>query len=202
MIVETGFEQGSPEWHQARCGNPGATGVKQIITSSGKLSTQREAFLYRMAAESIEGSKTDGFKSEAMKRGSRLEPKAKSLFSLTQKVLVDECAMIYPDESKRWHISPDGIMPDREEGLEIKCPELKNHDKYLTKGVCPTEYRLQVQASMAVTGYKRWWFVSYFPGTKPLIIPVDRDEKLISIILEEMDRFISDLDAMIERLAA
>tara|TARA_B100000614_G_scaffold5785_1_gene5593 strand:+ start:1395 stop:2000 length:606 start_codon:yes stop_codon:yes gene_type:complete len=201
MIIESGFDQGTDEWFKARCGNPGASEISNIVTSTGKISTSRENFMWRMAEESFSGENPKAFKTYYTERGHKLEPKARNWFAYKNKCQVQECAMIYPD-SKRWHVSPDGIIPDLEEGLEIKCPSLKVHDQYLQKGVCPTEYRIQVQSSLAVTGWKTWWFVSYFPEVTPLIIPVKRDEKLIAIILKEMDRFITDLDALIERLKA
>lgn len=202
MIIESSFEQGSPEWHKARTGNPGATGFSSIITSTGKPSKQREKYLYQIAEERIEGSKPDTFQSYYMLRGTQLEPEARELFEMLQNVSVTQCAMVYPDERKEYHISPDGLIPELERGLEIKCPALQTHDKYLTGGVLPTEYRLQVQGSLMVTGYDVWWFMSYFPGVKPFIIPVERDENLISILRDEMESFIEDLHALIGRLAA
>ena len=202
MIIETGFDQGTDEWKAARCGNPGATGISNIITSTGQPSKSREKYLYQMAEEKITGIKPDSFQSYAMARGHELEPEARDVFSFSTGFEVEQCAMIYPDETKSWHVSPDGIMQDRGEGLEIKCPGLMVHDKYLQGNVCPTEYRLQIQGSLAAADYETWWFVSYFPGVKPLIIPVKRDEKLISIILSEMDQFLADLDSLINRLRA
>ncbi len=202
MIIETSFSQGTDEWKAARTGNPGATGISNIITSTGQPSKSREKYLFQMAEETITGVKPDTFQSYAMARGTELEPEARDIFSFKTGFQVEECAMIYPDEARRWHISPDGIMPDRKEGVEIKSPSLMVHDKYLKGGVCPTEYRLQVQGSLAVTGYKTWWFVSYFPEVAPLIIPVKRDEKLIAVILKEMNQFITDLDALVNRLKA
>ena len=76
------------------------------------------------------------------------------------------------------------------------------HDKYCQKGVCPTEYRLQVQGSMMVTGYETWWFMSYFPGLSPFILPVKRDSKLINVLQCEIDLFIKDLDELVTRLKA
>jgi hypothetical protein len=37
-------------------------------------------------------------------------------------------------------------------------------------------HKLQVHASMAVTGLDRWDFLSYCPMEKPLLITVERDE--------------------------
>ncbi len=108
-------------------------------------------------------------------------------------------------------ISSDGVTKiqkavsvlDVEDGLEIKCPMLKTHRKYLKKGIFPGEHRLQIQTSLAVTGWDVWWFMSYFPGgVKSLILPVRRDEKLITIIKDQMERFNDDLENLVIKLTA
>lgn len=202
MIIEQSFEQGTDAWKAARVGNPGATGFSNIVTSIGKPSKSREKYLYTIAEERIEGKKPESFKSYYMLRGQELEPEARKTFAMVKGIQVEQCAMVYPDERKEYHVSPDGIMQEIEKGLEIKCPALITHHKYLKDGVLPSEYRVQVQGSLMVTGYKSWFFMSYFPGVTPFIIEVQRDEKLISIIREEMDSFIADLKQLIGRLAA
>lgn len=54
-------------------------------------------------------------------------------------------------------------MPQLKKGLEIKCPKMKTHIKYLLEGGVPTEYIIQVQSALWVTGYETWDFVSYCP---------------------------------------
>jgi len=199
MIIDMCI-QGEEEWHQKRAGNPGATGISNIITSTGKPSTSREKYLYQMAEETITGTKKKSYSNDAMQRGIDLEPEARAVFSSTKRIEVEQVGMIYADDDKRYHISPDGIMQSLGKGLEIKCPSLMVHDKYCEKGICPTEYRLQVQTSLMVTGFDSWFFMSYFPGLNPFIIEVQRDERLISVIFEEIEAFICDLDSLVARL--
>ena len=200
MIIETSFKQHDPEWHAARVGSIGATGVKSIVTSTGKDSGSRDNQLIITAEEILTGVKRPFYPTYDMKVGTEREPEANKTFSMITGWETEECAMIYPDERKRWHISPDFIMPDREEGGEIKCRSLKVFMEHYEKGVLPTSDRLQVQQSLAVTGWKTWWYFSYFPGLKPLMIPVGRDEKLIEKLKDGMERFIIDLDELIVRL--
>jgi hypothetical protein len=74
--------------------------------------------------------------------------------------------------------SPDGLfmIDDVIHGLEIKCPSVDTHVDYLLDGVLPAKYRPQVHFSMAITGIKTWFFMSYFPGLRPLIMPVPWDD--------------------------
>ena len=200
MIIETSFTQGSDEWHKARLFSVGGTGISNIITSTGKESKSRENFLIEKASQRITGRAKPIFPSYEMLWGTEHEPEARESFSFIKDAEVSECAMIFSDDKREWHISPDGYMPDKEELLEIKCPQLKNHLEYLKAGTLPTTYRLQVQSGLALTGWNTGWFMSYFPGVKPLITPIKRDEKLITIIKDEVARFLSDLDTLVTQL--
>ena len=133
--------------------------------------------------------------------GHEYEPAARQLFSFIKNTEVLECAMIWSDGKKNNHVSPDGYGDmGYKYGLETKCPQLENHVKYLDESKLPTAYILQVQGGLALTGWDRWWFMSYFPGVEPLIIPVERGEKLIKTIKIETIMFLNDLDKLINRL--
>jgi hypothetical protein len=84
--------------------------------------------------------------------------------------------------------SPDGLLGD-DNGLEIKCPAPHTHLKYLTAGVVPPEYRLQVQTCMYVTGRSAWTFVSYSRFFPPLIVHAHRDPKAQEAIGAALDIF-------------
>jgi putative phage-type endonuclease len=152
-----------------------------------------------MAGEILTGQKSESYKNGHMERGTELEPEAREMFEFVHGP-VKQCAMIYQDERKLWHASPDGIMPDQKAGLEIKCPSLPVHVEYLDKGKLPTAYKIQVQASMMVTGLAAWWFVSYHPGLAPLILKIERDEPLIKKINEAVEEFCNDLQDLVNRL--
>jgi hypothetical protein len=51
-----------------------------------------------------------------------------------------------------------------------------------------------------VTGYKAWWFVSYYPGLKPLILKIERDEALIKEIRIEVELFVQDLKKLVKKI--
>ena len=48
-------EQGSREWVEARLGIPTASAFKRIVTSTGKLSAQRERYQAELLAEWVYG---------------------------------------------------------------------------------------------------------------------------------------------------
>jgi len=200
IVIETGFKQHDPEWYAAMVANIGATGVKSIVTSSGKRSESREKYLWTMAEESLTGVKRPFYPTYDMKVGTAREPEARSVFEGFIGETVGQCAMIYPDEKKLWHISPDLIMPWRKEGGEIKCRSLIVFEKHKKKGVLPTEDKLQIQTSLACTQWDAWWYISYFPGLAPMILRIERDESLIKIIRAEIRIFLRDLTELLTEL--
>ena len=201
MIIERSVIQGEPEWMALRVANPGVSNFDKIITSTGKASTQRQKYLFQLAGEALIGAKEESYNNAAMTRGTELEPKARKLFEFTKGLKVEEVGMCYPDELKRYHASPDGIMDEDKKGLEIKCPLLATHVEYLSGGKLPTKYKCQVQGSLMVTDYNSWYFMSFYPGIKPLIVEVERDEKLISIMKEAVEEFCFDLAELVKKLS-
>jgi len=200
-IVIRDIPQGSELWHKMRVGNPGASSFDNVITSTGKISTSRERYLYQLAGELMVGFKEETFKSSAMERGTELEPKSRQLFQIYTGLQVEEVCMIYPNELRQMHASPDGLIVGENKGLELKNPLLATHVEYLAKGVLPTKYKTQVQGSMMVSGCSSWYFMSSFPGLKPLIIEVERDERLIALMQSAMEEFIFDLNELVKKLS-
>jgi len=106
--------------------------------------------------------------------------------------------LCWHDESKKVSASPDGLIPAIKKGLEIKCPKLSTHLKYLDDGILPTQYIPQVQGSLYVTGYDTWDFLSYYPGQDPLLLTIERDEKYIENLRTAIHGFNEKLNKIVE----
>jgi hypothetical protein len=197
-IIIDDIIQGSPEWFAAVCGNPGASNIDKIITTTGARSKQRDDFMYQLAGERITGKREETFQSQAMQNGIEREANARLLFEMIQGVEVKQVGIVYKDEWKLCHCSPDG-MPENS-GLEIKNPMMKTHVRYLLSGKLPTDYFGQIQMSLYVTERDTWWFMSCFDGLKPLIIECHRDEPFIKKLESELNIFNEELLTMVERL--
>lgn len=200
IIIDT-FEQGSPEWFAACAGNIGASSIDKIITSTGARSKQREDFLLQLAGERITGKQEETFQSTAMKNGKDREAGARALFEMLHNVEVKQCALVYKNEWKLCHCSPDGLIGDKK-GIEIKNPMMKTHIKYLLNNTLPTDYLLQIQMSLYVTERETWFFMSAYEGLPPLIIEVQRNDKLIEIIDKEINEFNQELLTLVEKIKA
>ena len=70
MIIIDNVAQGASEWAQLRLGIPTASCFDKIITSTGKASTQRNAYMNKLLAEWLTGEPTEGYKGEWIDRKS------------------------------------------------------------------------------------------------------------------------------------
>jgi len=198
MIIRDDIEQGSPQWFQEHAGKPGASSYNKIVTTRGEPSKQANDYALQLAGEYLLGTVEYGYTSFAMQRGIEMEAEAREYYEFINDVEVQQVGMIYKDERQDRLCSPDGLMDGK--GLEIKSPMLKAHIKYLLGGKLPTEYFCQVQGSLYITGFETWDFMSYYPGLKPFLITVRRDEKFISALAKELDKFIDNLILTIRKI--
>ena len=172
--------QGSDEWLQARVGVVTASNFAKVFTTAGKLSTSREGLINQLVAEKLIGQPTETFKSDAMTRGNELEPQARAMFEMLMGVEVEEVGLIKMKDHEIG-CSPDGLFDNGQCGIEIKCPLPATHCAYLRADKLPTTYVQQVQGTMLVLGLDRYFFMSFHPEMKPLIIEVKRDNEMLEL---------------------
>ena len=198
-LILLNCEQGSEAWHQARLGIPTASQFDRIVTASGTARKQATGYLAELLAEHITGQAEDGYQSADIQRGIELEPAARACYELETGYDVEQVGGVYLDESRTVMASPDGLIAGMTRGLEIKCPKLATHIRYILEDALPTQYVLQVQGGMWVTGYDEWDFVSYCPeyDAQPIYIKtIKRNTALIA----QMDKHIRAFSARLENL--
>jgi len=177
-------EQGTPEWFQARAGKPTASGFDKILTTKGVPSKQAEKYLYRLAGEAVTGIPEESYQNVAMLRGKEMEAEARKFYEFKNDVEIVQIGFCLSDDG--YGCSPDGLV-GKDGLLEIKCPLMSTHVGYLLNGTLPTEYFQQTQGQLLVTGRKWLDFLSYYPGIKPLLVRVERDEKFIKLLKTELE---------------
>lgn len=192
-------EQLSDEWFAARAGLPTASHFSEIVTAKGEPSKSAHLYMCELAAEAVTGIKTEGYTNDIIQRGIELEPEAIEFYEFVKGVEVKKVGLCYQDEQKKFGASPDGLV-DEDGILELKCPLAKTHVSYLLDNRLPPAYHRQVQGQLYVT--ERQWcdFMSYYPGLKPFIIRVERDEKFIKKLAQHLDQFCYALAATIKEL--
>ena len=198
-MIRIDTTQGSPEWFAEKAGKPGASSFDKIITTTGQPSKQAQGYLYQLAAEAITGQVEQGYQSSAMTQGIEREAESRTLYELINGVEVQQVGFVYADEQKMYGCSPDGIVND-EWGLELKNVLPKTQVAYLLNGGLPSDYFCQVQGSLLVTGFDRWDFFTYSPGLDPFQLSVERDEKFIAKLKEQLEKFCFELAMIVKKL--
>lgn len=198
MIIEDTFSQRDPQWYEAKAGVPGSSSFSKIVTTKGAPSKSATDYMYQLAGEKTIGRIEESYTSFAMQQGINREDEARQLYELISGQSVRQVALVYKDASKSVACSPDGLL--EASGLEIKCPMLKTHVKYLLDDKLPSEYFVQVQGSLWVCGFDTWDFMSYVPSMPPFIITVKRDDDFISKLETEMIKFLRELKEVYEKL--
>lgn len=193
-------EQRSDEWFAARVGKITGSGMGHLCPgrkgSSFYSINSKWASQYKIQKiyEAITGKTYPVPDNEAMQWGRKYEDEARELYCKTYGTKVIETGALRLDFSKNTAVSPDGIIYDGQGFskdnvgvLEIKCPGIDNHIKYMTKGECPPNYYAQVQAEILATGSDKAHFMSYRPDLpsdyKMFVVEVDRDEEYIEKVL-------------------
>lgn len=193
-------EQGTIDWLMARLAIPTSSNFKKIVTPTKLgLSAQSVPYQDKLLAEYILQEPTIYYEDKNMEDGTEREPRARELYSIITGQDVEEVGLVYLDESKTVSCSPDGLIKKEGEwfkGIEIKCPKLSTQIKRVREGILPSDYLLQVQGSMWVTGLNEWDFMSYHPNYKPLLLTIKRDGNIISKLSEAVLQFSADLEAL------
>ena len=149
------------------------------------------------------GQKQESYSNAAMEWGTANEPLARAAYEAFKDVLVDEIGIINHPFLPMCAASPDGLI-SIDGMLEIKCPNTATHFDTLLTGKMPSKYMPQVQWQMACAN--RLWadFVSFDPrapeGLQLFITRIERDDKYILELEAEVNKFLEELDARIEKL--
>lgn len=121
MKMLTSFEQGSPEWKQARAGKVTASRAKDARDKlkSGAASGKQIAYACQVALERVSGQPADAtFENWQMREGHVQEPIARASYERRTGNLVDEVGAFATDDDLFLY-SPDGVI-DHDGLLEVK----------------------------------------------------------------------------------
>ena len=194
--------QGSEEWENLRKGRPTASRFSEILTPKGDLSKSAVKYAMELIGECFCPTWSDFAGNKYTDRGTEMEPEALQAYAdmtgydvrkvgfVTRKDGIVGCS---PD-AFIW----DSYKADVIRGVEAKCKSPKVHIATVLAGVLPDDHKAQVHGSMVVTGMDEWDFFSYFPGLKPFLITVKRDE-YTEKLSEALDEFLIDYASLRRR---
>lgn len=174
------------------------------LAKKNELSETAESKLYEKALASL-GYETDaGITTAAMERGTELESVARELYKAETFNDVREVGFV-DYESLRAGFSPDGLIFDDHgniiKTLEIKSPMVKNYVRMAT-GKIPTQYIIQIQYGLFITGAKSCDFVIFHPDMQLHIQEIRPDEQIqadIKTVLEKLNARYDEILAQIKR---
>jgi putative phage-type endonuclease len=198
------IEQGSPEWFAMRLGKVTASRITDVLAKvkTGEAVT-REDYRTELVVQRLTNQPSETFTNPAMEWGTLQEPMARIAYEEKASVFVEQVSFVEHPTIEWFGCSPDGLVG--EDGLiEIKCPSSKNHIKYLLGGKPPAKYIPQMQCQMAVTGRKWCDFVSYDPrlpeDLQLFVVRLERDVSFIMSMEEEVDKFLKEVNVMVNKL--
>lgn len=188
------IEQGTPEWHQERCGKITASRFADVLAvlKSGKPSEARAKYMREIVFEVISSTPIESINAAALSWGKDIEMYAREAYELYTGNIITTSGFTLSLENKNIGSSPDGLVDD-DGGIEIKCPKSESvHIQTLLEGM-PQEHYAQVQGNMYVTGRKWWDFVSFDPrqseGFRIYIERINRDEEYIEKLKSGLESF-------------
>lgn len=166
-ITKHNMQQGSYEWHEMRCAKVTGTVFKKLMGAD------MLSLIDRIIAQQETGYiDDDGFVSDAMQRGTDLEPVAAKEYEVRTGVTLERIGFIHSVVHPLFGYSPDGLVGDAGE-IEIKCPSTESHVRYIRQDQVPNDYKWQVLEKFILRPELEWVdFVSFDPrfGKKPMFI--------------------------------
>lgn len=201
-------EQGSDEWHQARCGLITASEVKLLLTPTLKTANndKSRSNIYELAAQRISRYIEPTYISDEMLAGHTNEVIARDLYSDAYEP-IEEVGFITRDFGGfTIGYSPDGAAVMSNKGIEIKSRRQKYHVKAVVDDEVPDEHILQVQAGLLVTGWDAIDFITYSAGLPMWVTeckPIAEYQDAILSAAEDAESKIKELiEQYQERLAS
>lgn len=195
------LEQGTDEWLMARLGVPTASEFDSIMTKGrgGEPSKSRLTYMFKLIGERLTDEPSAKFDTFATRRGHELEPEARDLYTMLTGNEVTQVGFIA--RGKWCGASPDGLIGD-DGMLEIKTKLPHLQIPVLLSDEVPAEHVAQLQGQMWVAG--RAWvdFLSYWPGLRPFLKRVHRDEDYISKLASAVEEFHAQMDEIMGRVRA
>ena len=156
---------------------------------------------YELACERITGKVQESYSNAWMQRGNELEPQARAMLELEKGFDVVQVGFIKLNDDVG--SSTDGLIGD-DAVLEIKCPKHTTHlDYLLNNDLLYSNYKTQVQGELWVTGRKKAYLCSFHPdfnGNDLIVLEIERDEDFIKTLETEVNLFVEELKALVEKV--
>jgi predicted phage-related endonuclease len=198
--------QGSDEWLQTRCGLLTASEMKHIITPA-KLAfasnDKSRAHVFEILAQRITQHVEPAYISDDMLRGMEDEATARDIYEETREPVKTVGFITHELRGIKLGYSPDGLVAN-DGVIEIKSRRAKFQVETIIEDEVPSEYMLQVQTGLLVSGRKWCDFISYSAGlplfVKRIMADFEMQGKIIdaavafeSAVAEKMNKYADNM---------
>ena len=191
MKMLNSFEQGSPEWKQARAGKVTASRAKDARDrlKSGAASGKQIAYACQVALERVSHQPADAtFENWQMREGHVQEPIARAAYERRTGNLVDEVGAFATDDDLFLY-SPDGLI-DGDGLLEVKTLFSPERIMTIVGNGDVSDFIDQCMFGMWLTGRQWIDLVVWVPSLELLTIKrIDRDEDYIEAMETDLMAF-------------
>ena len=175
-LVLSTVEQGSAEWHDLRSGLVTASQMPKLVTPGGKPSKQMDKVAREMAACKFAGHGLERWEGNAWTdRGQLMERLARSWFEMETGFSVStEWGFIHNTEIDAG-FSPDGVIPEQNALLEIKCFSHGEHVSAIANNE-PLDAQLpQIQSCLAFADFEKLYLIYFHPHLPKVTFIVNPD---------------------------
>lgn len=191
MKMLTSFEQGSPEWKQARAGKVTASRAKDARDrlKSGAASGKQIAYACQVALERVSHQPADAmFENWQMREGHVQEPIARAAYERRTGNLVDEVGAIATDDDLFLY-SPDGLI-DGDGLLEVKTLFSPERIMTIVGNGDVSDFIDQCMFGLWLTGRKWIDLVVWVPALEHLSVKrIARDDDYIEAMEADLIAF-------------
>lgn len=190
LTVYEELEQGSDEWHAARCGLMTASELNLILSPTLKPAdnAKTRSHVYELAAQRITKHVEPTYVGDNMLRGWQDEITARELYSQHYAPVTEVGGMCRDFGGFKLWCSPDGLVGD-DGGIEAKSRIQKYQIQTVISQEVPDEHKLQVQACMLVSGRDWWDYLSYSGGMPLCRIAVKPEARYQDAIIQACESF-------------
>lgn len=162
-------------------------------------SETKMTYINELVAQIATGQLDPEIKAKPLQWGKDNEEAARDAYSAATFESIEEYSFLYQDESMRAGISPDGVIKDKDQGLELKCPwSSAVWCAFAGQGTIKHQEIVQCQFSMMITGFNSWSFAKYDPRNvnckKLHHVIIERDEVMIEELRAGLKSFVEDMD--------
>lgn len=191
MKMLTSFEQGSPEWKQARAGKVTASRAKDARDrlKSGAPSGKQIAYACQVALERVSHQPADAtFENWQMREGHVQEPIARTAYERRTGNLVDEVGAFATDDDLFLY-SPDGLIDD--DGLlEVKSLFSPERIMTIVGNGDTSDFEDQCMFGLWLTGRQWIDLVVWVPSLEHMVIKrIHRNEEAIEALESDLMDF-------------